>query len=285
MEKNDFCIFILSHGRANKVLTYNSLKKAGCKIPIYIIIDNEDKTANEYYGNFGRENVVMFDKLAISKTFDTGDNFNNRKCIIYARNACFEIAKKLGYTYFLELDDDYTHFGYRFNAEGKYSEKTIHQNIDSVLLHVLSFYKKIPALTISFSQSGDYVGGKQGAYVDSIKIKRKAMNSFFCSTERPFQFVGRINEDVNTYTKVGSMGGLIFQINNVCLYQLQTQSNSGGMTETYLDGGTYLKSFYTVMYSPSCTKINLMGYKNMRLHHKINWNAAVPKIISEDLKK
>jgi len=285
MAKNDFCIFILSHGRANKVLTYNSLKKAGCKIPIYIIIDNEDKTANEYYNNFGMDNVIMFDKLAISKTFDTGDNFNNRKCIVYSRNACFEIAKKLGYTYFLELDDHYTHFGYRFNAKGKYSEKTIHQNIDSVFYHVLNFYKKIPALTISLSQSGDYVGGKNGSYVDSIKIKRKAMNSFFCSTERPFQFIGRINEDVNTYTKIGSMGGLIFQINNVCLYQLQTQSNSGGMTETYLDGGTYLKSFYTVMYSPSCTKINLMGYKNMRLHHKINWNTAVPKIISEDLKK
>ena len=35
---------------------------------------------------------------------------------------------------------------------------------------------------------------------------RKAMNSFICSVDRPFQFVGRINEDVNTYVLLGSRG-------------------------------------------------------------------------------
>jgi len=285
MRYKDFCIFILTYGRPDRVITYNSLIKAGCKYPIYFIIDNEDKTADQYYKNFGKDRVIMFDKLVISKTFDTGDNFDDRKCIVYARNACFNIAKKLGYTYFLELDDDYTDFRYKFNDKGRYHDYIVHKNIDKVLSITLKYYKTISALTISYSQGGDFIGGSIGTGAESIHIKRKAMNTFFCSILRPFQFIGRINEDVNTYVSLGGRGKLIFQINNFAIQQLETQSNLGGMTEIYLESGTYIKSFYTVMYSPSCTKIGLMGVVKPRLHHKINWNNAVPMIISEDYKK
>lgn len=57
------------------------------------------------------------------------------------------------------------------------------------------------------------------------------------------------------------------------------------MSDLYLDSGTYVKSFYTVMFAPSCTTIKPMGDKHMRLHHSIKWDSAVPKIVSEDLKK
>jgi hypothetical protein len=53
------------------------------------------------------------------------------------------------------------------------------------------------------------------------------------------------------------------------------------MTEAYLDSGTYVKSFYTVMVAPSCTSIRIMGPIHKRLHHKINWRTAVPLIIPE----
>jgi len=282
----DFCIFILTHGRPNHVVTYNTLKKAGCTYPIYLIIDNEDKTAEEYYKNFGNNNVIMFDKLATSKTFDTGDNFDNRKCIVYARNACFDIAKKMGYTYFLELDDDYTSLRYKFDYTKRFcGYRILKENINNLIDSMLFFYKSINAKTISFSQGGDYIGGGNGSQGKSIHIKRKAMNSFFCSVDRPFQFIGRINEDVNTYTCNGKKGDLIFQINQFAIWQIETQQNKGGMTETYLDSGTYLKSFYTVMYSPNCTIINKMGYLSPRLHHRINWEYAVPKIVSESLRK
>ena len=111
------------------------------------------------------------------------------------------------------------------------------------------------------------------------------MNFFVCSTDRPFQFIGRINEDVNTYVRLGTLGDLFFTIADLRLEQLDTQSNTGGLTEFYLDGGTYVKSFYTVLFSPSCTKINLMGNKNKRLHHMIKWNNAVPIILEEKYKK
>ena len=115
------------------------------------------------------------------------------------------------------------------------------------------------------------------------------MNSFvFKVNENPLDdtiFVGRMNDDVNTYLTQGKVGKLFFQVSNVSLVQLATQSNTGGNTEAYKAYGTYVKSFYSVMTAPNCCKIDLMGRTDKRLHHKINWNNAVPKILNESFKK
>ncbi len=57
------------------------------------------------------------------------------------------------------------------------------------------------------------------------------------------------------------------------------------MTDVYLDSGTYIKSFYTVMFSPSSVKVSLMGTAEARLHHSISWEHTVPQIIREEHKK
>ena len=53
------------------------------------------------------------------------------------------------------------------------------------------------------------------------------------------------------------------------------------MSGIYLSQGTYVKSFYTIICSPSCVKIKIMGTTNRRMHHRINWDTAVPMLISE----
>lgn len=57
------------------------------------------------------------------------------------------------------------------------------------------------------------------------------------------------------------------------------------MTDVYLDSGTFLKSFYSVIFSPQAVKIATMGAKHKRLHHKIDWNACAPKILNEKWRK
>jgi hypothetical protein len=111
------------------------------------------------------------------------------------------------------------------------------------------------------------------------------MNSFVCSVDKPFKFIGRINEDVNTYVRLGGIGDIFLTIMCLQLDQKDTQSNAGGMTDVYCDSGTYVKSFYSVMINPSCVKVKPMGVSNKRLHHSINWNNAVPCIISGKYKK
>lgn len=109
--------------------------------------------------------------------------------------------------------------------------------------------------------------------------------AFFCSTDRRFQFQGRINEDVNTYTNLQSQGNLFLTIPFISLTQKQTQKNKGGMTDMYLISGTYVKSFYSVICSPSSVKVKMLNANKKRLHHSIDWESAVPKIIEEKHKK
>lgn len=280
--RDNFAIFILTHGRPHKQLTIKTLKKCNYTGKYYLIIDTEDKEAEEYKKLYG-DKVLQFDKRDISRLFDTADTFDDRRAIVYARNVCWQFAKQLGIDYFLQLDDDYTNFRFRKEEDGIL--KTIHcRHIDKVFEAMLDFLDETKALTVALAQTGDFIGG-----VDSIVHKRglarKAMNSFFCRTDKPFRFTGRVNEDVNTYVSQGSKGKLLFTVAECSLDQLQTQSNQGGMTELYLDSGTYVKSFYSIIFNPSCVKIGMMGVSNKRIHHKIYWNYCTPKIISDKYKK
>jgi hypothetical protein len=282
--RNDFCAFILTHGRPDRVHTYKSLLEHGYTGKIYIVIDNEDKTAEEYRNKFG-DKVLQFNKAEIAKTFDEADNFGDRRAIIYARNVCFSLAKKVGCKYFIQLDDDYTSLFYRNDRNGKYGAWRIRKTLDDLFEILIEFYNSTPILSVAISQGGDHIGGDSGK---GLHLKRKAMNTFVCSTEREFQFFGRINEDVNTYTTLSRMGNLFFTVMQAQVNQLQTQSNSGGMTDLYLNSGTYLKSFYSVMYSPSCVKIGELSdprSPKRRIHHSIDWNATAPKILRETIKK
>lgn len=281
MVNKDFCVFILTHGRADRVFTYDTLKKTGYTGRVVFVVDNEDKNIDDYKARFG-EQVYVFDKLKMSKQMDEGDNFNDRRAIIYARNACFEIAKKLGIKYFIQFDDDYTDFRHMKDERDNYIDRKI-LNLDAVLDAMLDYYKAIPALSIAMAQGGDFIGGKNGG--GTKKPKRKCMNSFICSTDRPFKFFGRVNEDVNTYTNLGSRGGLFMTITSLKLQQKQTQSNKGGMTDLYLDSGTYVKSFYTIIYQPSSVKISVMNSKSPRIHHMVSWRNTVPCILSAEHKK
>ena len=279
--RDNFVTFILTHGRPNKVWTYDTLRSNGYTGPIVFVVDNEDDKIDEYKRLY--ENVYVFDKIDISKRYDTVDMGTDRRAIFYARNACFEIAEDLGYKYFLELDDDYTCFRSRRDVDGKFTT-TYHRDLNSLFEAMLQFLDDTQAHTVAFSQTGDFIGG-MGSRVYKQKLARKAMNSFFCTTDRPFRFIGRINEDVNTYVLEGSRGKLMFTVADATLDQKQTQSNSGGMTELYLDAGTYVKSFFTIITNPSSVKIHVMGQSHKRIHHSIDWEHAVPKIISGDFKK
>ena len=100
--------------------------------------------------------------------------------------------------------------------------------------------------------------------------------------------IGRMNEDVNTYVTEGRRGVLFFTVLPVKIVQKMTQGNAGGMADLYLDTGTYVKTFYSVMYAPSCVKVGTLGdhrSPHYRIHHKINWNHTAPKILREEWKK
>jgi len=283
-EPGELVAFILTHGRPDKVYTFAALRKHGFTGRVFIVVDDGDATRDRYVEKFG-EAVLTFSKAEIAETFDEGDNFKDRRSIVYARNACFELAAEVGARYFIQLDDDYTDFRYKIDPAGNFVDRAPIADLDAVFGALLEFFKKTPALSVAMAQGGDFIGGRNGSFADGWAPRRKCMNTFICAVDRPFSFVGRINEDVNTYTNLARRGGLFLTIPAVAIQQKQTQKTAGGMTDLYLDAGTYVKSFYSVIYSPSCVRIAEMGSKHRRIHHRVSWGAAVPLILDESTRK
>ena len=283
--RKDFCAFILTHGRPDKVITYRTLQTHGYTGKVFIVIDDEDETGEEYTRIYG-DDVLVFSKDEVGRYTDQFDNSSDRRAILWARNACWDLARQMGYRYFIQLDDDYHDWLYRrTTTAGGYHGWKI-SNLDAAFDALVRLVETTPVTTIAFSQGGDHIGGSA-----TKLLRRKAMNSFVCDTQKPFLFRGRMNEDVNTYVALGRAGVLFFTYMQLQLNQSQTQTNSGGMTELYLSSGTYMKAFFTVMAAPSCTVVRPLqnhratGPRNERLHHKINWGKAVPFIISQEFKK
>ncbi|HUV84714.1 MAG TPA: hypothetical protein VMV86_03345 [Methanosarcinales archaeon] len=281
-----FAVFILTHGRPDNVRTVKALKDCGYTGEIWLIVDNEDSTASKYKENF--HNVYIFDKEEAKNLTDTQDNGNSKAAVVFARNMVHSIALELGYEYFLELDDDYTSFRHTFYDNKYLSKRPIVCSMDNIIFAYLEFLDKSGALTVCFSQGGDFIGGEGSGLSKQIingSLSRKAMNAFFMKTDRPFKFTGRINEDVNAYVSLAMKGEKLFTVGQIRLEQIQTQSNKGGLTDIYLEKGTYVKSFYSIMAAPSCVSLMEMGVENMRIHHKVSWNKCAPKIINDKHKK
>jgi len=273
---HNFVAFILTHGRPGNIKTYKALRDAGYTGQIRLIVDDEDPTLPLYREQYPEE-VLTFSKAAIAAQFDRADNFKDWRTIFFARNAAFDLARITGFRYFIELDDDYRDFAFR--RRGRVFKV---KSLDRIFTALVKFLNSSDRITcVAMSQGGDldhiWLRLQPGQYA----TLRKVMNSFVCDTAKQFPFLGRLNEDVNTYVALGAIGFLFFTIYNVQLTQTLTQTNPGGMTDTYIDSGTYIKSFYPVMYAPSCVKIGNMGFNQHRIHHVIDWNSAVPKIMRQ----
>ena len=279
--RNDFAVIIPTHGRHDRVFTIDSLRKSGYTGNFYLLCDDEDKQLDKYKTKYG-DKVMVFSKDDYKGKFDKMDNFGNKACVVYARNAMWDIAKKIGLKYFAVADDDYTSFQYRITPEGGYYARTVKNNLDDVFNSYIDFLITSKVDTVCFAQGGDYIGGKECTnIVNGFKVFRKMMNLYFFDINKPIEFKGTINEDLTSSVTEGRTGRVILTSLMNSITQKETQAQAGGLTEIYLELGTYVKSFYSVIAAPSCVKVALMGNNQARIHHAVTWKNAVPKIIRE----
>lgn len=280
MAKNEFCVFIISYRRPDRVYTYKALRRQGYTGPIYIIVGTDDDTLDEYRQRFGNE-VIVFEKKDYLD-IDTFDNLDDLQMTAYVRNAVYDIAEQLGYEYFFVADDDYLHFRWHINSKFTPVEYDI-KNMDRMLYSLYSFYRDTPFHCVAISQSGDFLGGSKSV-IDKLQKEggtRKAMNFYICSTKRRVKWISRFNEDVNTYVFWGHRGYLFITTFAVMQRQVRTQFNPGGLTEAYRRYGTYVKAFSSVMAHPSGVCVSEMGLVDRRPHHRVNWEKTVPYIVRE----
>lgn len=281
----EYCIFILTNRRPNKQYTYSFLKKAGLEKKVFFVLDNLDPTIAEYKKKYGDEKILTFDKEKYIKENETMINEKVEKVVLYARNACYDLAEQLGFQYFIEFDDDYKSFQYQ-KVENLLIERVpIIKNFEKVIQAYFQFFVAVPSMySICFSQAGEIISGGADSYLQK-GWKRKMMNSFFLDTKRRINFKGVLNEDVNANIEQLKLGHLCLTCFNVVLKENQTQKTKGGLTEIYLQFGTYKKTFFSVMSAPASVKVCTLNSKYPRLHHLTTYKNLMPLIVSECVKK
>lgn len=281
--RDDVCVFIISHNRAGDVATADSLDRYNYTGDWYIVIDDEDDVG-PYTDEYDEETVIYLENEGALPETDRGDNFEKHDTPLYTRNQLWDLADDLGYEYFLVLDDDYTNIQYRFDEAFEYNPE-VTRDFDAYIEPAVEFLESAEIDTLCIAQGGDFIGGDESQMAQAVQTKRKAMNSFLCKTDRPFKFRGTMNDDVNTYLRAAQYGKLFLTANVMSIEQGSTQQNEGGITDLYRAEGTYMKSFYTILYAPSCTSLTkLAGRSAERIHHSISWHNAVPKIVPESAK-
>lgn len=299
MNPNEYCIFILTHGRAGNVKTIRTLRKSGCTSKIILLIDNEDEQEQKYrelYDGKDGCSVYVFDRMVAYNLTDTMDLNPSRKSVVYARNMTYAIAEELGYKYFVMLEDDYQDFQHRWVKVEPDGSKILcvrtlksldpkYGLMDKCIGVAMDYLRNTQATQIGFAQTGDLIGGADSFIKFYHNRVRKIMNFFCCRIDRPVKWLGRMNDDVNLYIWSGSQGTIFLSFRDFTVKQETTQLAEGGMTAEYKNFGTYTKSFYSIMLCPSFMTIGAMGWHNYRMHHQIEWGNAVPKIISDSYKK
>ena len=277
MKSKDFAVFILSHGRADTISTYRALRDGGYTGRTYVVIDNEDDQEDLYRQKFG-DDIIQFDKRDYLEKTDLGDLDTDRRIGVFARNFIQDEAKRLGYKFHLQLDDDVHGFTYRF-AHGKVLRALHCSDLDEVFSGMVEYMKETPITSLSFALSAYNMGGVDGSIKDGMT--RKTMTTFLMRADDVQYFHMRMNDDITTSLINGMRGKLYYSYLPIEVEVDKTQVKAGGMTDIYQKNGTYRKSFYSVMCCPSCVKVSAMGITDYRIHHEISWNNAVPKLLSE----
>jgi hypothetical protein len=283
---NDYCVFIVTNGRPERQITYKTLRMQNYTGKVFFIIDDQDKTATRYKEIYG-DSVIIFDKETVAAGVDVGDNRRDLRTVLIARNACHDIAVSLGFKYYIVMDDDYTRFSWIFNYRQEFIPRRPKiKSLNKAFEIMFDFYITSGLSSLAMFQGGDMIGGAGNKNAKTIYCHRKCMQTFFCSTDRKINWVSRLNDDVSTYIATQQRGDTrMMSVNLIQVDQGVTQRHAGGMTEEYLDSGTYVKSFYSVMFAPSAVKVGLMGSINKRLHHQTKWSAVAPLYIAEKYKK
>lgn len=232
--RDDFAVFILSHGRANDILTVDMLHKGNYTGDWFVVIDDEDDQEPIYRERFG-EHVIQFNKLAESLKTDTGDLDNDRRVGVFARNAIQDIAKEKGYKYHLQLDDDFRMLSIRLpKGEGTKLTNIRCYDFDTLFSKMLDFMDATDVSWLSFGLSSDYLGGAANKrYLSGLFPK--TMGSFLMRADDITRFKMRMNDDITTCIHSWFIGKPNYTFTKVMVETPPTQRMAGGMTDIYTD--------------------------------------------------
>jgi len=271
-------IFIPSYHRSDNQKTVKYFLKIGWpKEKIHVFVDDEADDIPDYElacSEFGVNLHVFSQKEARERYNYVHRPSTSRRSAGQARNQFYDIAKKLGISFYMVQDDDTQN--YEVKKFGKYKGKATASDVRNVFNAVRDFMEKRQIGCFGISQTGDFIGGSNKKI-----LRNKVMNTTFIDTRFMYrgersvqdndtsQFVGIMNEGLFT----GSVGdGLVLQ-------QTTSATAKGGLTDLYNECKLLNKSLVIPIQFPSCCHASKQEKNGGRLHHHIKNKNLAPRLI------
>ena len=276
--RDDFAVFILTHGRANSQKTLRTIQNCGYTGKIYLIVDDEDEQQDEYIRLYG-DKVKRFSKRKIENHFDTMTNRKEYRSVVYARNAAYQIANNLGIRWIFMCDDDISNLQYRV-LRGKSLKGVKIQDIDSLFELMAGIMEAGRLVIFGFSQAGAFIGGANQMYLSGHQ--RKVAQAFMLDASNPIEFRGIFNEDLQVAIDAGVQGRVAMSTMLVSIQSPVRTTNRGGLHDLYEANSTYTPCFYTVMADPNVASI---AEKDGEFKLRLNHSAFAPLILNERWRK
>ncbi len=276
-------VYIKTHGRPGKQLTYNTLREAGYTGDIVLVIDNEDECGVgylEFVKHDDRLWLHIFDKQKLVDEIDSGTNIPKRDVNLYAWVACERFAEQDGNDFFIMADDDITRFRYRYLEDGHLKSIPITQNLDRVFEHIQNYMEcsNIAAASTGIPQM--YFSKELD---ENLWKYRVAYQFVFRNPKFDMNWVSEYEEDIITSINMSKEGKYV-----TCLPMIQHDAvalgkSDGGMKSMYDENNSrFSLAEYGHIFNPSCEIMNF--YKGKWITN-IKRDNAFQKLVSSSRKK
>lgn len=269
-------VFIKTHGRPDKQLTYETLRRAGYGDDIIFVVDNEDRTRFDLPSD-SKTDVLIFDKNEIMECTDSGVRFPKRNVNLYSWVACESIAQYMGLQRYIMADDDITGFRYRYEDEGHLKSLPITKNLKSVFNAIFEWMEEGD---IAASSTGIPQMYFSGGIDDTLHKWRVVYTFVFRIGRHSMNWSSEYEEDIISSIQNSKKGKYISACPIIQRDTVTIGSNIGGMHDFYNE--RFKLSEYGYIWSPSCRSI--MKY-NDKWMCSIKRDNAFPKLISSCCKK
>ncbi len=280
--RNDFAVFITTHGRANNQITLNTLKTLGYTGDLYLVIDDTDIQKDWYIEKYGVNNVLVFRKqLYVAKT-DVCQPVPSYKAVVFARNAVEDFARNMGYKYFMVVDDDVTNLRLRYDVNGSLKSAKLTGCIDDILQCIVQYIEETGVACVTFGFTNTYRGGVASVRKFTSR-NRFCAELFIRNVAKPVRWRANFVEDLVTSIDLGIRGDVCLQFVPIQLELCMSEgTRQGGMSEAYNSIGKY--KFYSMpsMIYPNCVSVVFDGAK---WKTRTRAEYSVPKIISSRYRK
>lgn len=282
--RNDFAIFICTHGRPDKQLTFDALKQYGYTGKVYLVLDDTDSTIAQYIDNYGEDIIYVFDKQHYIDTNDVGSLPPNFKTILYAKNAVEDIVQDLSLSSFVIADDDVHSFRVRLPIDEEHLASYRIYNLDSIFDAYCSFMLDGDFLSVGICGSVHFVAGRSVFNNDNIQKYRVPYNFVFRNGKYKMNWVSSFGEDIITAMEYCKRGHTLLDIPYL---QYETVPpgkalESGGMSELYKTVPGFTLCCYDFMYNPNAIRLCI---NRGRWNAQILKNNIYPKILSPEYRK